>query len=188
MIGRLTGRLATKAPDQVLLDVGGVGYLVHIPLSTFYELPEAEKPGLALDPHARPRGRPRALRLPDRAGALALPPPAGRRGHRPESGPDRALRDPAVRARRGAAQAGRPATRGGPGRRQEDRRAHGARARREGRPPSRARPRERRPPPWRPTTSSPRSSTSATARPRPSAPWMRRARGAPERRRVLGSS
>ena len=42
MIARLTGRLASKAPDQVLLDVGGVGYLVHIPLSTFYELPESE--------------------------------------------------------------------------------------------------------------------------------------------------
>ena len=44
MIGRLTGRLAQKAPDQVVLDVGGVGYLVHIPLSTFYDLPEMESP------------------------------------------------------------------------------------------------------------------------------------------------
>jgi len=44
MIGRLTGRLAEKNPDQIILDVGGVGYQVHIPLSTFYDLPEAEGP------------------------------------------------------------------------------------------------------------------------------------------------
>lgn len=54
MIGRLTGRLAAKAPDQVLLDVGGVGYLVHIPLSTFYELPEIEDPAsLWIHTHVR---------------------------------------------------------------------------------------------------------------------------------------
>jgi Holliday junction DNA helicase RuvA len=54
MIGRLTGRLASKAPDSVLLDVGGVGYLVHIPLSTFYELPEAESPAsLFVHTHVR---------------------------------------------------------------------------------------------------------------------------------------
>jgi Holliday junction DNA helicase RuvA len=54
MIGRLTGRLAAKAPDHVLLDVGGVGYQVHIPLSTFYELPEAESPAsLWIHTHVR---------------------------------------------------------------------------------------------------------------------------------------
>src|SRR5512142_1278895 len=54
MIGRLTGRLASKAPDQVLLDVGGVGYQVHIPLSTFYELPETEAPAsLWIPTHVR---------------------------------------------------------------------------------------------------------------------------------------
>jgi Holliday junction DNA helicase RuvA len=54
MIGRLTGRLAAKAPDSVLLDVGGVGYRVHIPLSTFYELPEAESPAsLWIHTHVR---------------------------------------------------------------------------------------------------------------------------------------
>ncbi len=40
MIARLTGKLAVKNPDEVLLDVSGVGYQVAIPLSTFYELPE----------------------------------------------------------------------------------------------------------------------------------------------------
>lgn len=54
MIGRLTGRLAEKSPDQLLLDVGGVGYLVHIPLSTFYELPEVESPtSLFVHTHVR---------------------------------------------------------------------------------------------------------------------------------------
>ncbi|MEP6802548.1 MAG: Holliday junction branch migration protein RuvA [Acidobacteriota bacterium] len=54
MIGRLTGRLAEKTPDQLLLDVGGVGYLVHIPLSTFYELPEPESPtSLWIHTHVR---------------------------------------------------------------------------------------------------------------------------------------
>ncbi len=54
MIGRLTGRLASKATDHVLLDVAGVGYLVHIPLSTFYELPEEESPAsLWIHTHVR---------------------------------------------------------------------------------------------------------------------------------------
>jgi holliday junction DNA helicase RuvA len=40
MIGQLRGTLADKRPNQVLIDVGGVGYLVHIPVSTFYALGE----------------------------------------------------------------------------------------------------------------------------------------------------
>jgi Holliday junction DNA helicase RuvA len=35
MIGLLRGRLLEKRPNQVILDVGGVGYLVAVPLSTF---------------------------------------------------------------------------------------------------------------------------------------------------------
>lgn len=40
MIAQLRGRLDDKRPNQVLVDVNGVGYLVHIPLSTFYALTE----------------------------------------------------------------------------------------------------------------------------------------------------
>jgi Holliday junction DNA helicase RuvA len=41
MIGRLSGRLLSKHPPQVLLEVAGVGYEVDVPLSTFYNLPAA---------------------------------------------------------------------------------------------------------------------------------------------------
>lgn len=39
MIGKLTGTLSEKNPPQVVVDCGGVGYEVHVPMSTFYNLP-----------------------------------------------------------------------------------------------------------------------------------------------------
>jgi Holliday junction DNA helicase RuvA len=38
MIAHLSGTLLSKEPNQVIVDVGGVGYDVTIPLSTFYDL------------------------------------------------------------------------------------------------------------------------------------------------------
>ncbi len=39
MIGRLSGVLVAKNPPQVIVDAGGVGYEVDVPMSTFYNLP-----------------------------------------------------------------------------------------------------------------------------------------------------
>ena len=38
MIAYLSGKLLTKSPNLVIVDIGGIGYEVLIPLSTFYEL------------------------------------------------------------------------------------------------------------------------------------------------------
>jgi holliday junction DNA helicase RuvA len=41
MIGRITGLLIEKNPPQITVDVGGVGYELEVPMSTFYNLPAA---------------------------------------------------------------------------------------------------------------------------------------------------
>jgi Holliday junction DNA helicase RuvA len=38
LIAKLTGKLDQKQPNTIIIDVGGVGYEVIIPVSTFYEL------------------------------------------------------------------------------------------------------------------------------------------------------
>jgi Holliday junction DNA helicase RuvA len=40
MIAYLRGRLLEKHPNRIIVDVQGVGYEAHVPLSTFYEMPE----------------------------------------------------------------------------------------------------------------------------------------------------
>jgi len=40
MIGQINGILLEKNPPQVLVDCGGVGYEVDVPMSTFYLLPQ----------------------------------------------------------------------------------------------------------------------------------------------------
>src|SRR5262245_957293 len=41
MIAFLRGRVLDKQPNRVIVDVSGVGYEVHVPLSTFYEIGDA---------------------------------------------------------------------------------------------------------------------------------------------------
>ena len=60
MIGRLRGTLAHKAPPWLVIDVGGVGYELEAPMSTFYDLPEVGREialailsGVSVDTFAR---------------------------------------------------------------------------------------------------------------------------------------
>ncbi|MDY6908731.1 MAG: Holliday junction branch migration protein RuvA [Thermodesulfobacteriota bacterium] len=54
MIGYLEGTLRHKAPDTVIMEVHGVGYCVHVPLSTFYDLPGVgERACLNIHTHVR---------------------------------------------------------------------------------------------------------------------------------------
>jgi Holliday junction DNA helicase RuvA len=39
MIGRVSGVLVEKHPPQILVEAGGVGYEIEVPMSTFYNLP-----------------------------------------------------------------------------------------------------------------------------------------------------
>jgi Holliday junction DNA helicase RuvA len=60
VIGQLRGQILRKSPQEVLLDVGGVGYRVLIPVSTFYRLGEA---GASVDLRVHTHVREDALAL-----------------------------------------------------------------------------------------------------------------------------
>lgn len=53
MIALIRGTLAYKSIDHVIVDVGGVGYRLSIPLSTFYSLPETGEVSLYTHTHVR---------------------------------------------------------------------------------------------------------------------------------------
>ncbi|MBF0453856.1 MAG: Holliday junction branch migration protein RuvA [Magnetococcales bacterium] len=44
MIAQLRGKVALKEPGEMVLDVGGVGYRLFIPLSTYERLPAVDEP------------------------------------------------------------------------------------------------------------------------------------------------
>ncbi len=60
MIARLEGVLREQQPTRVVIDVAGVGYEVHIPLSTFTELPD---PGKTVVLHIHTHAKDGAIQL-----------------------------------------------------------------------------------------------------------------------------
>jgi Holliday junction DNA helicase RuvA len=59
MIGYLQGLLIRSSPERLLMDVQGVGYEVHIPLSTYYEIEKrggSERVALFVHTHMREDG------------------------------------------------------------------------------------------------------------------------------------
>jgi Holliday junction DNA helicase RuvA len=54
VIAQISGTVAHKVPGEVIVDVGGVGYQVFIPLNVFYRLPEiGERVTLYIHTHLR---------------------------------------------------------------------------------------------------------------------------------------
>ncbi len=60
MIARLRGRLLEKAPEQIVVDAGGVGYQLFVSLNSFYRLPN---PGIEVELHVHTHVREDALQL-----------------------------------------------------------------------------------------------------------------------------
>ena len=103
MIAFLRGRVLDKQPNRVIVDVQGVGYEVHVPLSTYYDIGDDGRGGRAARPHARARGRAAALRLPHGARAAAVRAADRHQRHRSEAGDRGALGHRDARAGGGGA-------------------------------------------------------------------------------------
>jgi Holliday junction DNA helicase RuvA len=60
MIAHLQGLLHFKSPEYLVIDLDGIGYEVHVPLSTFYDLPQV---GSTVSLHIHTHVREDALKL-----------------------------------------------------------------------------------------------------------------------------
>ena len=60
MIAHIRGFLHFKSPEYLVIDVDGIGYQVHVPLSTFYDLPQV---GSTVSLHIHTHVREDALQL-----------------------------------------------------------------------------------------------------------------------------
>jgi Holliday junction DNA helicase RuvA len=60
MIAFLRGRVLDKSPNRIIIDVNGVGYEVHVPLSTYYDIGDA---GSDVSLHVHTHVREDALQL-----------------------------------------------------------------------------------------------------------------------------
>jgi len=63
MIGYLRGKVLAKSPERVLLDVGGVGYELLVPVSTLVEIERAARDGEAIGLHVHTHLREDAITL-----------------------------------------------------------------------------------------------------------------------------
>lgn len=52
MIGRIRGTLISKRPPWVLVEVGGVGYELEVPMSTLYDMPDVGREVILLTHYA----------------------------------------------------------------------------------------------------------------------------------------
>ena len=181
MIGWLSGKVVQAVPDRLILDVGGVGYQVAIPLSTYYEIQKSDADGpvrLFIHTHVREDAlalygfwSERERELFERLIAVSGIGPRLAQVVLSGMAPDELIAALAAGdvARTGAHSRGR----------QEDRRTDGRRAPRQAAGARRPAPRRARHGGVATTTSSPPWSTSATSRRSPKAPSAARARRPP---------
>ena len=74
MIAFLRGRIIHKQPNLIIIDVQGVGYEVHVPLSTYYEAGEpGAEAALRIHTHVREGSEPSCGEEADSGVEYALP-------------------------------------------------------------------------------------------------------------------